>query len=84
VSTDFYKMTRRFLLGEGYDPPTVDSYIQSLEESLNSIKSRSVKENNKIKIARQHLKEIKRSVRRLNERVNVLEEQVKVLEEGKD
>ena len=83
MSTDLYKMTRRFLLGEVYDAPTVDSYIQSLEETLNSLKSRSVKENNKIKIARQHLKEVKRNVRRLQERVNVLEEQVKVLEEGK-
>ena len=71
-------------MGEVFDPPTVKSYIQSLEETLNSLKPKTIKERNKIQIAKQHLKEVRRQVRRMEERLTILEEQVSILEEKKD
>ena len=74
-------MTREFLLGE-YKKPTVRSYIQSLEEILDSVKPNSQKNVRKIEIAKQHLREIRTQVRRLQEKVSILEEQVTLLQEG--
>ena len=71
-------------MGEVFAPPTVKSYIQSLEETLNSLKPKTIKERNKIQIAKQHLKEVRRQVRRMEERLTILEEQVSILEEKKD
>ncbi len=84
MTTDLHRMTRRFIMGEVFDPPTVKSYIQSLEETLNSLKPKTIKERNKIQIAKQHLKEVRRQVRRMEERLTILEEQVSILEEKKD
>ena len=72
------------MMSEGFDPPTIKSYIQSLEESLNSFKPRTIKEKNTLGIAKQHLKEIKRQARRMEAKINILEEELKVLEESKE
>jgi len=77
-------MTRDFIYKEGkFNPPTIKSYIQSLEEALSSLKPRTIKEKNKLTIAMQHLKEIKRKARRMEAKIEVLEEELKVLEESK-
>ena len=76
-------MTREFLLGEGHNPPSVRSYIQSLTETLKAIKPKSQTERRRIEIALEHVREIKRHTRKLEERVSILEEKLQVLEEGK-
>jgi len=83
-NVDFDKMTRDFLRGVMGESKSTDvwSYIQSVMESLHSIKPRTKAGSRKVAIALEHMKEIRRHTRRLEERVKVLEEQVQVLEEG--
>ena len=83
--TDYLaRVTRRFIVGESFDPPTIKTYIQSLEEIIGSLQPKTVKEQNKIKIAKQHIREVRRYARRLEEKISILEEQVTVLEEKKE
>ena len=81
---DYGKITRRFFMGEAVEKPDAFSYLQSLEEALNSINPRSIRSENRLKVAKEHLRNIRRSVRSLNKKVVTLEEQVKVLEESKE
>jgi RNA-splicing ligase RtcB len=81
--TDFNRMTRAFLLGES-KKPSVQSYIQSIAETLDAIVPRTKGDSLKLEMARSNLREVRREFRRINERLNVLEEQVKVLEENKE
>ena len=80
---DYGKITRRFLLGEALEELDTFSYIQSLEEALNNI-STNVSGQRRLKVAKEHLRNIRREVRRINKKVVMLEEQVKVLEESKE
>ena len=77
---NYSKITRRFLMGEAYEPPTTDSYIQSLEEIMSNIKT-NISGQKRLDIAKSHLRELRRNFRRLNNKVHKLEEQLKVLEE---
>lgn len=80
MSTNYDKIARRFLMGEAYEPPTTDSYIQSLEEIISNIKT-NISGQKRLDIAKSHLREIRRNFRRLNNKVYKLEEQLKILEE---
>ena len=80
MSTNYSKMTRKFLMGEAFEPPTTDSFIQSLEEILSNIKT-NVGGQKRLEIAKSHLRELRRNFRRLNNKVHKLEEQLRVLEE---
>ena len=84
MTVDLTRISRRFIMGEAFEPPTIKSYIQSLEETLNSLSPKTIKERNKLQIAKQQLKEVRRHVRRMEEILTILEEQVNVLEEKKD
>ena len=81
--SDCGSMTRRFLFGEGHNPPSVRSYIQSLTEILRTLSPKTQTERRRIEIALEHVREIKRHTRKLEERVVMLEEKLQVLEEGK-
>jgi len=78
---DFDKMTRRFLT-EG-QLPSVASFIQSLEEVLTKLRPNTRTDERRVEIAKSHLKEIRRSVRRLQNEVTLLQEKLQVLEEAK-
>jgi len=80
---DFGSMTRKFLLGEGHNPPGTSSYIQALNEILRSLSPKTQTEKRRIEIALQHVREIKRHTRKLEEKVLMLEEKLQVLEEDK-
>lgn len=80
---NFDSMTRKFLLGEGCNSPSVRSYIQSLNEILRSLSPKSQTEKRRVEIALEHVREIKRHARKLEERVLMLEEKLQVLEEDK-
>ena len=80
---DYDKISRGLLLGEAYESPDIFSYIQSLEEALNNITT-NITGQRRMKVAKEHLRNIRRSVRSLNKKVVTLEEQVKVLEESKE
>lgn len=69
-------ITRRFVVNEGHNPPSLASYIQSLQEIILSLTPKTQKENRRLEIAKNHLREIKRHVRKLEEQVKMLEEQL--------
>ena len=74
-------MTRKFLLGEGKKQINPHALLQALQEALSTIRSSTRRDENKIAVAKKHLKEITLSFRRLQEQVNILEERLQVLEE---
>ena len=80
---DFRRMTKEFLMGEG-KTVSVHSHVQSLMDILSSMRFSTKIGGRRADIAKMHLQEIKRTVRRLEENVRTLEEQGKVLEEGKN
>ena len=80
---DFRRMTREFLQ-EGTAKPSLASYLQSISEVLGAVTPRSRRDERRIEMAKNSLKEVRRHTRRLQERVNILEEQVQVLEENKE
>ena len=80
---DYGKITRRFLLGEALEELDTFSYIQSLEEALNNITT-NVSGGRRLKIAKEHLRNIRREVRKLNKKVVMLQEQINILEENKE
>ena len=84
MKIDYGKITRRFLMGEAIEKPDAFSYIQSLEEALNSINPKSMRSENRLKVAKEHLRNIRKEVRNLNKQVTMLQEQLKILEENKE
>ena len=83
MKPNYDKITRRFLIGEAYEKPEPFSYIQSLEEILNNITT-NLCGKRRLQVAKEHLRNIRRSFRTLNNKVTTLEEQIKVLEESKE
>lgn len=81
--TDYDLMTRKFLLGEGCNSPSLRSYIQSLNEIIIALKPATLTEKRRVEMALEHIKEIKRQSRKLEEKISMLEEKLKVLEEDK-
>lgn len=81
MKIDFNKMTRRFLMGEGKQEINPHAHLQALKEVLSTVNPSTMRDENKIAIAKKHLYEITRSFRKLQEQVNVLEEKLQVLEE---
>ena len=81
---DLNKLTRKFLIGEWKENPTINGYIQSVNDILSSFRPKTIKEKNKISVAKQQMNEIKKLSRKLQERVKILEEQIHVLEENRE
>ena len=70
------KMTRKFLLEEEKEAPTIRNCVDNVGEFLNKMKPKSMRESEQINTAKERLSEIKKLARRL-------EEQIELLEEGK-
>ncbi len=85
MKTDFYKMTKEFLLHEGRIPDaTILTYVQALSETIDNMNPRSQAEGRRLVMAKQQLREIKKMARKMQEQITVLEERVNVLEEIKE
>jgi hypothetical protein len=80
--TDLSRMTREFLLGE-VKKPGVESYIQSILETLNAVVPTTQRDTRRIDMAKTNLREVRKYCRNMRERIQVLEEHVNVLEENK-
>ena len=76
------KITKHFLLNEAIkiDPA---AQIQALYDIVSNIRVTNKRDNNRISLAKEHLRGIKRQIRSLNERVVNLEEQLNLLNEEK-
>lgn len=83
MKTDYEEMrdrTKRFLLGETYDP-TVLSSIQIIFEMLNGLRIVSQRDTNKVEIAKEQVVKVRRHIKRIEEKNRNLEEQMEILEE---
>ena len=80
---DLNRMTREFLLGES-KKPSVETYIQSISETLNAIIPNTQRDSRRVEIAKSNLREVRRHCRKMQEQIKVLEEQVHILEENKE
>ena len=80
---DFGNMTRKFLMGEWNSKASTSSRIASIKEALQSLKPRTIREQQRVELALENLTHVRREHRKLKEQVTVLEERLQVLEEGK-
>ena len=76
------KLTKKFLLNEELKVDAGAS-VQALYDIVSSIRVTNKRDNNRISVAKEHLRGIKRQLRSLNERVVSLEEELKILNEDK-
>jgi len=76
------KVWNDFLLNENLQDKNIFTYLQGLEEIISNIKPKSMTEERRLSLARQHLKEARRSARRMQNELQVLEERLNVLEES--
>lgn len=88
---DFGKTTRRFLMGEWNNNISFLSRARAIKEALNSVKTRTIKDNQKIELALENLSHIRKEYRKLEhlnntllEENNSLTEKLKLLEEKKE
>jgi hypothetical protein len=79
------RIIKNFILTEGGSKNTdIRAYIQALSETLSQLSPRTLRDSNRVKIAKVQLSEIKKHVRKLEEQVVVLQEKVSLLEEAKE
>jgi hypothetical protein len=70
-------------LSESLDEKTIFTYIQGLEEIISKLKPRTLTEKRRMSLAKQHLREVKRSARRMQNEMHILEEKLNILEESR-
>ena len=76
------KLTKKFLLNEEIKVDARAS-VQALYDIVSSIRVTNKRDNNRISLAKEHLRGIKRQLRSLNERIDSLEEELKIITEDK-
>jgi len=76
------KLTKKFLLNEDFKVDAAAS-VQALYDIVSSFRVTNKRDNNRISLAKEHLRGIKRHLRSLNERIESLEEELKILTEDK-
>jgi hypothetical protein len=76
------KLTKKFLLNEDFKVDAGAS-VQALYDIVSNIRVTNKRDNNRISLAKEHLRGIKRHLRSLNERIESLEEELKILTEDK-
>mgnify|MGYP005989994071 FL=1 len=72
----------RFILGENLNERNIFTYLQGLQEIISNIKPKSMTEERRLKLAKEHLREARRSARKMQNELQVLEERLTVLEES--
>jgi len=80
---DLHRLTKRFLMGEGYQPSGV-GYIESLVETLKSMKTSSQLQERRRQVALENAAKARREYLRMERKMKVLQERLQVLEENKN
>lgn len=87
IFNDLNKIIKDFLLTEGdistRTTPDTLGVLQVVNELLNKIKPSSLRDLRYLGVAKAHISEVVRQVKKLNERVNLLEEENRTLKENK-
>ena len=76
------KITKQFLMNEALRVDPAAS-VQALYDIVSNIRVTNKRDNNRISLAKEHLRGIKRQLRSLNERIVSLEEELNLLKEEK-
>ena len=71
-------------LHENSKERSIFTYLQGLQEIIAGIKPKSMTEERRLSIAKQHLKEARRSARQMQNELQILEERLTILEENKN
>ena len=76
------QVTKKFLLKEGY---TFDAFasIQAMSDIVSNIRVTNKRDTNRLKLAKEHIRGIKRQMKSLNEKVDSLEQELNLLKEEK-
>ena len=83
MGVDYDRMTRQFLLGEIREPDDIFTFIQGLGEALANFTPRTMSEKRRLDIAKNQLREVKRSARKMQNQITLLEEKLTILEENR-
>ena len=70
-------------LNEDLNEKNIFTYIQGLQELISKFKPRTLTEERRLTLAKQHLREVKRFARRMRNEMDILQEKVNILEEVK-
>ena len=68
---------------ESVTEKNIFTYIQGLQEVISNLRPKTVKEQNRLALAKQHLREVKRLARRMINENAALQERLTLLEESK-
>ena len=71
-----------FLLNENLDDKNIFTYLEGLQEFVSTIKPRSLTEERRIQLAKEYLREGRRSARKMQNQLEILQERLTVLEES--
>ena len=75
-------ITKNFILNEKLNIDSAAS-VQALYDIVTNIRVTNKRDTNRISLAKEHLRGIKRQLRSLNERIESLEEELNLLKEEK-
>ena len=78
---DYCDMAKNFLLFEGSSPEGISAWLQALEESVNALTPKTLTDQRRLVVIKDHIKLVKKHCRKLQEKISVLEEKISVLEE---
>tara|TARA_R100000963_G_C4549228_1_gene42909 strand:- start:207 stop:464 length:258 start_codon:yes stop_codon:yes gene_type:complete len=73
---------KNFLLNEELSERTIFTYLQGLQEIISNIKPKSMTEERRLKLAKEHLHAARRSARKMQNELQILHERLTVLEES--
>tara|TARA_B100000131_G_scaffold298275_1_gene317702 strand:- start:493 stop:732 length:240 start_codon:yes stop_codon:yes gene_type:complete len=76
------QITKAFLMNESFKATAAVS-VQGLHDILTSLRPSNKRDRNRIQMAQEHLRHLKREMRQLNEKIDDLENQLQVLNEEK-
>ena len=76
------KIAKQFLLNENIKIDPAAS-VQALYDIVSTIRVTNKRDTNRISLAKEHLRGIKRQMRSLNEKIGSLEEELNLLKEEK-
>ena len=75
-------LTKRFIMNESIKVEPLAS-IQALYDIVTNVRVSNKRDENRMQVAKEHLRSIRRNFRSLNEKVNSLEEELNILKEEK-
>tara|TARA_Y100000310_G_C20114219_1_gene548535 strand:- start:128 stop:382 length:255 start_codon:yes stop_codon:yes gene_type:complete len=70
-------------LNENLSEKSIFTYIQGLQELISKFKPRTLTEERRLTLAKQHLREVRKFARRMQNEMEILHEKVNILEEAK-